>query len=462
MSNEIVVALVVLLVAVVAGVGWRLMRGRASPDAVTTRPPVQDLDPPAEPVEEAPPPVAPPVVATPTPVTPPRPAPAPPPVRPPPPARAAPPPPAPVPPAPVPPTIVMAPPVPRPAPPVLERVLALDTATEAEWDVGIAVALSAAQAASVATALGAERHPSVLAVRFEPGAAMAVARGEQAVMRRLGESGSGGRWLDGTTSTLVAATALASHAHERFLGALGDEMRELKALLASLPPKLAAGNGRLKPLVQDLSRFAREAHDNFATAVGKVAFRERVEEAGGRALAVWRELVERADGVRGQLDALSRTPRFGEVQVEKALALLRDLNDQERLQEIAGRAVAAAHVLRLALGETPGEAGTAVLTSAIAACESGLALDRSVAARLVDAEKAAKGDPYVGKAEFEANRAAVRKLLERFTAPPGTLALQRLEAARGAEALDADGAVPRRLLVRNGVGVCAMRWSAGA
>jgi hypothetical protein len=463
MNAETVAVIVAVLVAVGAFVAWRIARGRR-PDEVPTQPSVQDLDTPKEAVVAEPPPVpvAPPRAAPPhvAPVPPP-PAPARPPAEPSAPARAAPAP-SPLPPSIVPPTVITAPPAPRPAPPVIERVLSLDTATEAEWEVATPVALSAAQAASVATALGAERHPSVLAVRFAPGTAIAVARGDQAVMRRLADGGTARRWLDGTTSTLIAATALASDADERFLAALGTEMRELKAMLAGLPAKLAnAGNGRLKPLVQDLARFAREAHDNFASAVGKAAFRERVEEAGGRAIDIWRELVERTGAARQQLDALSRTSRFGEAQVEKALAQVRDLQDQERLQDIAGRAVAASQVLRLAVGEAPGGAAAETLASTLAALEAGLALDRSVGIRLVEAEKAAKGDPYVGRAEFEANRAALRKLLERFVGPPPMLALQRLEAAKVAEALDAEGSSPRRLLVRNGVGVCAMRWSVG-
>ena len=43
-----------------------------------------------------------------------------------------------------------------------------------------------------------------------------------------------------------------------------------------------------------------------------------------------------------------------------------------------------------------------------------------------------------------------------------TPSLERLEAARTAEALDPFGAPPRRLLIRASSEACTMRWSSGA
>jgi hypothetical protein len=332
----------------------------------------------------------------------------------------------------------------------------------------VPLTLSAVQSASVVATLAAGATPAFYAVGFAAGTAIAVGRGDQAFMRALASAAGPappppGRWLDSTAATTLAATALAGLANERFLEALGDDVRDLKTELAALSPKLAAlGDGRLKTLVQDLSRFAREARDNYASALGKAAFRERVDEAAERALGIWRDLVERTDGVRQQIDLLTRTQRFGEAQVDKALALLRELIDLERWQDISARTLAAAQVLRVVMGELPASGGADPLASAAAALQAGLDQDLDQALRLSDCEKGARGDPYVGKAEFEANRAALRKLLARPIAERVTPSLERLEAARTAEALDPLGAPPRRLLIRARREACTMRWSAGA
>lgn len=366
---------------------------------------------------------------------------------------------------PVPVTVIMAP---RPPAQIIERVLALEPASQAEWDTAMPLALSAVQSASVVSSLAATGNPAFHAIDFEAGAAIAVGRGDLAFMHALASASAGvpsrsGRWLDSTAATALAATALAGLANERFLEALGDECRELKAELAAFPPKLAAlGDPRLKTLVQDLSRFAREAHDNYASALGKAAFRERVDESGERILSIWRGLVEKADAVRQQLDALTRVQRFGEAQVEKALTQLRELSDVERWQQIAARSLAAAQVLRVVMGEKPAGGGTGPLASAAAALQAGLDQDRDLALRLSDCEKGARGDPYVGKAEFEANRAALRKLLGRPVADLVARALERLEAARTAEALDPGGLPPRRLLIRASAETCTMRWGTAA
>ena len=366
--------------------------------------------------------------------------------------------------APVPVTVIMAP---RPPAPMIERVLAVEPASQAEWDTAVPLSLSVVQSASVVAALAAG-GTAFYAIGFDAGTAIAVGRGNQSFMRTLADGATkaptaSGRWLDSTAATTLAATALAGIANERFLEALGDEVRDLKTEIAALSPKLAAlGDGRLKTLVQDLSRFAREARDNYASALGKAAFRERVDEASERALSIWRELVERTDGVRQHIEALTRTTRFGEAQLEKALSLLGDLVDVERWQEISARALAAAQVLRVVMGEPPASGGADPLASAAAALQAGLDQDRDLALRLSDCEKGARGDPYVGKAEFEANRAALRKLIARPVAERVTPALERLEAARTAEALDPIGAPRRRLLIRASSEACTMRWSASA
>ena len=236
--------------------------------------------------------------------------PAPPPPAPPPPPPKAPPPPPPAPPPAVslvPPTVIMVPP-PRPAAPVIERVLALEPAGEGEWAAGVALPLTPVQSASVATALAGEELTAAYAIDFAPGATMSVARADLAFMRALAAGAtSAGRWLDGSAAAVVAAVSLAGLANERFLESLGDEMRELKSLLAGLAPKIdGLADGRLKALVQDLSRFAREARENYASAIGKAAFRERIEDAAERALNIWRDAVERTDAARQPLETLAK------------------------------------------------------------------------------------------------------------------------------------------------------------
>ncbi|MDQ2926761.1 MAG: hypothetical protein M3R22_01135, partial [Pseudomonadota bacterium] len=246
------------------------------------------------------------------------------------------------------------------------------------------------------------------------------------------------------------------------LDALGDEMRDLKASVAALPPKLAAqSDGRLKTLVQDLSRFAREARDNYMSVVGKFAFRERVGEGCERASGLWHDLVASTDAARQQLEGVAMTPRFGEAQIDRCLSLWRELQSQERLLEIAARLLAGMHTLRLALGDAAPAGGVDPLLSASAALRAGLAHDHDLAARLVEREKNAEGDPYVGKAEFAANRAALRKLLDKLAAEAMALAMQRLDAAAATGPLDAGAGAPSRLLVLSppGEGLGSLRWS---
>ncbi|HWK85536.1 MAG TPA: hypothetical protein VNS61_17565 [Caldimonas sp.] len=456
-----------ILLLLGCGLLWVIVRGRGRSDEKAAPPeapaeaaiekvemPVAPAVVPSVPVASRPlpPPAVPKPVAAPPPPAPPPPAPAP--------SRAA------LPPLPVPDdplsvTVIMAP---RPPPPVVERVLALEPASQGEWDEGVALTLSAAQSASVATSIGLGGAPALYALGLRAGDAVALGRGDREFMRALAAaaanvSGGSRRWLDSPAVTALTATALAGLANERFLEALGDEVRELKTQLAALSPKLAAlGDTRLKTLVQDLSRFAREARDNYASALGKAAFRERVDEAADRALGVWRDLVERVDAARQQLDELTKSQRFGEVQVEKALAQLRELNDLQRWQEIAARSLAAAQVLRVVMGELPAGGAADPLASAVAAVRAGVEHDLGLALRLSDCEKGARGDPYVGKGEFEANRAALRKLIARPVAELAAPAMERLEAARSAEALDPGGAPPRRLLIRTSGDTCAMRW----
>ena len=363
---------------------------------------------------------------------------------------------------------------PRPAAPVIARVLGLERADEAEWAAAQPLSLSEVQVAAIAGLLATapeaqSEGQAVHAAHFAAGSAMLVARGDLEAIRALAAAPTApvdghAVWLDSVAATTLAATALGALAGERWLDGLGDEMRDLKATIAALPAKVAAqDDGRLKGLVQDLSRFAREARDNYASVVGKVAFRERVGEGCERAASVWHELVASADALRQQLEQIVPTTRWGEAQIEASLTRWRELQVQERLQEIAARLLAGMHTLRLALGDAaPGAAaGVDPLASAIAALQGGLERNSDLAVRLAERETGARGDPYVGRKEFEANRAALRKLLDKPVAEPLLLALRRLEAAASTPPLDAASGRASRLLVRSapGEGGGALRWS---
>ncbi len=464
MNTGLIIAIVVALVAV--GLAWILLKGRKRGDDRPARLAPPPVDAPVDPAAPAVV-VAPRVEAAPAPAI--TQAPVPPPVS----ARPAP---APTvaqqaPPRP-PDPVTVAPQRPRPQAPVVERVLVLENVDAGEWEAARPLTLSAVQKAAVASAMtvATRARPgdsAVHAVRFDAGTAIRIARGDVDVIRSVAAAGAASspkkaRWLDSAAATALVATALAALASERWLDALGDEMRDLKASLAALPPKLAAqGDGRLKTLVQDLSRFAREARDNYVSVIGKFAFRERVGEGCERAAAAWHELVAGADAARQQLELVAKSPRFGEVQVERALSQWRELQEQERLQEIAARVLAGMHTLRLALGDAA--PGTAVdpLASAAAALRASLDQDRDLSARLAACEKGAKGDPYVGRAEFEANRAALRKLLDKPIGEAMSLAMSRLRTAAATEPLDAGAGAPSRLLVQSppGEGAGSLRWS---
>ena len=346
---------------------------------------------------------------------------------------------------------------------MIERVLALERAGAAEWEAAQPLALTPAQRATVAAVIGSAVAGTAAASRFVvaefgAGGAPMLARADVAFARALAEANqraglSGIRWLSSEGATSVAAIALAALAGERFLVALGSETQELKGDAAALPAALASKvPARLKGSLMDLARLARELRDGYASVVAKRPFRERIDEVAAAAVDLWRELAQRVDAARQQLEAVAAVPRFGEVQVEAALAATRELHDGQRLQALAARALAAASLLRAAAGEQALSAANDPLASALASLEAGLDRDRELAQRLAERERGAKGDPYVGKGEFEAKRAALRKLV---AAPPGATidaARERLAAAQSTPPLDLAGAPggTARLLIRLG------------
>ncbi len=423
----------------VAWLGWTVLRSRrrgpeAPPAEIATRA-VEPLpqvaarvepqaiaplqSPPVEPPAVAPPAVAPPVVASP--------------------AVAA-----------VVEPVTEAPRVVRPQPPRFERVLGIEAGVAAAWDGAVPVALSAAQASAVvaacAAAVDAARHapgdPSApFAFAFPPGSILRIARGDIDMLKSLSADNETATlralaWLDSKSAPALASTLLAALAATRHLDALNAEVQDIKAAFTALPPKLAVlADGRLKSLVQELSRFMREARDNYAASIARPAFRERVDDACERMLVLWREISGQLDASRQQLVGEATAPRFGEVQIERALAGLRSLHDERRLQQFGAQVLAALHVLRVTLGGTSSaHAGVHPLQSASASLRAGGDEDAALAARLRVCEQSAQGDPYVGRGEFEANRVAMRKLLDKLAEPASGEGALRLGSAQAATA----------------------------
>ena len=191
-------------------------------------------------------------------------------------------------------------------------------------------------------------------------------------------------------------------------------MTETKSLAAALHPRLLAqGEGRLKALLQDLTRYLREAEENYAGAIRKPVFVARVGDTTAQSEQLWRQSLDALHAPRALLAAQTAAPRFGEVQLEKALGALRELQGQRRVIDVAARVLAGWHLLRLALGESATGAA-ATLRAARDALNSCGAVDRTLTAALAACLDGAKAPEYVGKAEFISNRGAARELLARF------------------------------------------------
>jgi hypothetical protein len=232
-----------------------------------------------------------------------------------------------------------------------------------------------------------------------------------------------------------AAAALALQAARTALPDLRVQVGEAKAVTATLHPKwIVATEGRVKTLMQDLARYLREAEENYAGAIRKQVFIGRVDAAFEQAAAVCEAAHAAAATARAQIDVQARAARFGEVQLERSLAALRELHGQRRVLDAAARILSGWGQLRLLLGEAaPAAAGQ--VDEAAAALGAAADADLHLAARLRASIDAAKPPDYVGKAEFIAQRTAARELLAGFDAgsfAPAGAALARAQAALAA------------------------------
>jgi len=285
-------------------------------------------------------------------------------------------------------------------------------------------------------------------LQLRHGAALALARGKLGGASGPELRSAPPEALDPALASQAAAVTLALHCAPVYLVGLRAHVTETKTVAASLHPKLVAQHeGRLKSLLQDLTRYLREAEENYAGAVRKPVFVARVAETCGHAETLWQSVGEAVATARAQLDTQAKASRFGEVQLERSLAALRDLQSQRRAQDSAARILAGWQALRLALGEAA-PAAAAALRDAAAALRSSDAADRALGDVLKGCIDGAKVPDYVGKAEFIANRSAARELLQRIDAESLEPAGQQL--TRAAEAIEAGyaGEAALELLLR--------------
>ncbi|WP_127997323.1 hypothetical protein [Piscinibacter defluvii] len=267
------------------------------------------------------------------------------------------------------------------------------------------------QAGRLEAPAGAEAGPAHYLVRLRGGTALPLARGELAGAPGGDLQCEPPDAIDPTQAAGVAAIMLALHCGPAYLSGLRARVSETKSLAAALHPKLLAqGEGRLKALLQDLTRYLREAEENYAGAIRKPVFIARVGETTAQAEQAWHQALQALAAPRAQIEAQLGATRFGEVQLERSLAALRELQGQHRLLDVAARVLAGWHQLRLALGEAASGAA-ATLRAARESLEAGAALDHALLQRLDQGIEAAKAPDYVGKAEFLANRTAARELL---------------------------------------------------
>lgn len=329
--------------------------------------------------------------------------------------------------------------------PAQPPVLLLERAAAAAWEGAAALeptpmqrdALAAllAHADRLDAAPGSEAGGDLFVVRLRADTALPLARGELSGPPGGELQSEPPLALDAAGAASFAAIMLALHCGPAYLSGLRARVSETKSMTAALHPKLAAqGDGKLKALLQDLTRYLREAEENYAGAIRKPVFIARVGDTCTQAEALWRAVGDGLTAARAQLETQAAATRFGEVQLEKSLAALRELQGQRRVQDVAARILAGWHLLRLALGEaSPGAA--AVLGGARDVLRDAQASDAALAERLRACLDGAKVPDYVGKAEFVANRTAARELLQKIEAESLQPAVQYL--AQVVAAIDA-------------------------
>ena len=280
----------------------------------------------------------------------------------------------------------------------------------------------------------------LFALRFDGNELLGIARADPDALDRLaqrpataiaGDPGVRSAAIDREAAIALAGAALAVRVRERHLGELEVQLTDLKSALPGLVSKLdPASQARAKALVHDLSRFVREAREHYASVVRKPVFHERLEEAAVEATHLWQALEGRARTVRTQLEGAVNASRFGEVQLERAVAQLRAMHDERRMAAFGARLVAAFSLARLAFGAGQAPAGAASVEALAAARRADIDAEGALLARLEACERSAKAPAYAGRGEFEKNRAAAREWTARLRGDSAEAATRTLDAAR--------------------------------
>ena len=347
----------------------------------------------------------------------------------------------------------------EPAPPATadtglqERILPIVRVDATHWSAAIAfdsapdrlAAITALLAPALRAGQGTDGE-AILAISFEGDDAIGIARADTATLDALSRRGAStaaaasgataapAGWLGREGAAAVAGSVLADWARSRYVDGLDARLPEIKSALGAALPKLdGETQRRLRKLVHEFSRFVREARDNYAGAIRKPVFLERVAEAGAEAARVWAAVQDRMKAIRVQLDSLASAPRYGEVQLERTIGQLRALHEERRIEALGARLVAALAVLRLGLGDAAAE-GEHSLDALCAAHRADLDAEQALRSRLAECERSAKGPAYAGKGEFESNRVASRTWHSKLEAEPADGAGHHLAAARAAVA----------------------------
>lgn len=326
-----------------------------------------------------------------------------------------------------------------------EPVLVVERARAGAWDDARELASTPVQRELLGGALlqaaqldGAADGPSpCFAVHVRAATALAVARGEIAAGALTSVPTQA---IHPVAAADFAAALLALHAARGPMPELRAQVGQTKTVGSTLHPKLVAQTeGRAKSLVQDLGRYLREAEENYAGAIRKPVFIERIGHACQQAAALWQGAQAAAAAARTTLQQQSAAPRFGEVQLERSVAALRELQGQRRVLDLAARLISGWEQLRLLLGRHDPAAGRTLQDTA-GALAHGLADERALLASLARCIENAKAPDYVGKAEFNANRHAAQELLVALDADAmlgAAEALAQAGAKLQAEAADA-------------------------
>ena len=310
-----------------------------------------------------------------------------------------------------------------------ERVLGVELASDSAWHAALPLALQAGQAQAVAALCApafdaARREPvasgPVLALTFPASSILRIACGDASLLRATAADNDGSTlralaWLDSSAASALATTFLAALTAERHLDPLGVEANELRAAAAGVCGGASAGSvaERLQAAVQALWRLHREVRANPAAALVKPASRQQADQAVDAAVALWRELHAGLDAARRELVPMQGASMADVGQLDRTLLAVREASELRRLQQLAAPTLAAAHVLRLALGGVPMPAGVHSLQSASAALRTGALDDAALVAQLRPVARDADDEPGAeGGRGLAARRAALAALLD--------------------------------------------------